>query len=184
MTARPRRTTNRAGWQLIELSFVLGAFALISVTATRLIVGLMTIERSAGREVQEGAILNRLAQQWREDLHRASSATVSNDDASLQLDLTAGKHVEYRINGDQLTREQRDQTRRTPARESYSVTARKWRFDRSEEGQIITLVCESPPPAIIRSGGSAAPSRVDSIEGAIGILATPSNGRTPEGASP
>ena len=114
MRTRPPRHSKRAGWQLIELSFVLGAFGLISVAATRLIIGLMAIENRSGREVQDGAILNRLSQQWRDDLHRASSATVSNDAASLQLDLAAGRVVEYRIAGDKLSREQRDQDRPTP----------------------------------------------------------------------
>jgi hypothetical protein len=181
MTLRRPRLPKRAGWQLVELSFVLGAFAIISVAATRLIIGLMAIENRAGREVQDAAILDRLGDQWREDLHRASSATISNDAASLQLDFTAGKHVEYRIDGNKLAREQRDDSHRVTAREAYTVAARNWRFDRSSDGRMMTLVREFAPDALIKGGRAAVPSRVDTIEGAIGLLTRAS---APEGASP
>jgi hypothetical protein len=157
----------------VELSFVLGVLAIVTVVATRLLMGLLSIENRSGREVQEAAILNRLGQQWREDLHRASSVTVSEDAASLQLALGAGTEVEYRIAGDKLTREQREHNRRAPAREAYSVAARKWAFERSDDGRTMSLVRESSPNALIRSGDSAAPSRVDNFEAAIGVLVAP-----------
>ena len=184
MKARTIRTGRRGGWQLVELSFVLGILAIVSVVATRLLLGLMSIENRAGREVQEAAIFDRLAEQWREDLHRASSATLSQDAASLQLALAAGTQVEYRIAGDKLTREQRESGGRMPAREGYVVAARKWRFDRSDDGRTMKLVRESAPEALIRGGGSAAPSRVDTIEGALGLLAGPAIHPAAEGGAP
>jgi hypothetical protein len=182
MNARSSRNTPRAGWQLIELSFVLGALALISVTATRLIVGLLAIESRCGRDVQEGAILDRLAQQWRADLHRTSAATLSEDSASLHLVLAADVRVDYRISGGTLSREQRDSSRGSLARETYPVAARRWRFDRSSDGRTLKLVRESAPALLLGgAGGSTAPSRVDAIESAIGVLA---GGPVREGASP
>jgi hypothetical protein len=184
MKAIKLRNHRRSGWQLVELSFVISVFALIAVCATRLIVGLMAIENRAGSEVQDTAILDRLAEQWRADLHRATAVEISHDSTSLQFDLTPDTRVEYRIDGDKLTRQQSRRGQKPYARETYLAAARRWRFEQSQEGRDVTLIRESAPHAILRAGNSPGPSKVDSIQAAVGLLTNSSDGRSPEGESP
>jgi len=183
MKAIRRKTVGRSGWQLVELSFVLGVFAIITVGATRLIVGLMTIENSSGRELQETAILDRLAAKWRDDLHRATSATVSADSRSLRLDTAPGSHVEYRIDGDTLVRLRSREGKRTPDREAYAVAARRWRFEPSVDGRLMTLVRESAPPGILQHTNAPGPSQTDVFQAAIGLLAASIGDRSQEGGA-
>src|SRR5688572_3057923 len=90
-----RKRHRRQGWQLVELSMVLALFAIVGGAATRVIVGLMAIESRSGQALQDAEILNRLGRQWREDLHRASSAVIGGNGKSLQIDLVSGARVTY-----------------------------------------------------------------------------------------
>jgi len=167
---RAARGKRRAGWQLTELSMVLAVLAIVSVAATRVIVGLMSIESRSGQALQDATILDHLGRQWRDDLHKARSATISPDAASIQLQLEDGSEASYRIAGDKLSREQTRAGNKSPARELFAATARGWQFDREGEGRIIAILREHAPRTLMATGQSASPSQVDRIEGAVGTL--------------
>ncbi|QDT56262.1 hypothetical protein Pan44_43140 [Caulifigura coniformis] len=180
---RSVRRRRRAGWQLTELSMVLAVLAIVVVAATRVIVGLMSIESRSGQALQDATILERLGRQWRDDLHRAQSATISPDAASIEMRLDDGSETRYLIAGKKLTREQTRTGGKPPARELFAASARGWQFDREGNGAIIALLREHAPYALTATGQSATPSKVDRIEGAVGML-MPRADSAAEGDSP
>lgn len=160
----------RAGWQLIELSMVIAVLAIISVSATRAIIALMAVENRSGQALQEAEVLTRLGQSWRSDLHRATSATVSGDGASIELRQPTGPTITYRIHDRQLTREEPTPNRRSPARETFAVSARAWQFEAPGDGRPFVIVRESAPMNLTGHGDVASPPVIDRIEAALATL--------------
>ena len=170
--------SSRSGWQLIELSMVVAVMAMISVLATKLIVVLMAAETRSGQTFQDTAVLARLGEQWRSDLHRTAEATIAGDGKTCALQQANGETVLWTIDGAQLRREQRRAGGKKPQREAYSASARRWQFAKS--GRLFSLVREFGPPQVTGPGAASSPSMTERIDAAQGALQP---GR-PEGAVP
>ena len=175
--------SSRAGWQLLELSMVIAVMGMICVAGTRVIFALMAIENRSGEALHNADVLERLGRQWRSDLHEARQADISNEGQMLSLVFEDGKQVTYKTNDGRLVREEPIPKRREPATETYTATARKWRFEKDDKAGLVSIVRESAPTLLVGVGSDASPSRVDRIEGAIGTLTTRSQSPVP-GASP
>ncbi len=161
----------RPGWQLIELSIVLAVLAIISVVATRTIIALMAIESRSGQALQDAEVLERLGQQWRSDLHRATEVTVAENGTRIEIRQLDAATVTYRTSGRRLSREEADARRRTPSRETFAASARTWRFEESDNGRLVTMVRESAPLMLMGAGANVTPSKVDRIDAVRGTFA-------------
>ncbi len=167
---RPRSPARkRGGWQLFELSMVLAVLGMISIAATRTIVALMGIENRSGQSLQDSQILQRMGQQWRADLHRATAVRLAENDQTLEIQLPEAQ-VTWRIADSRLSRQQSAAGRKATSRESYPAAARQWRFEIDGVRDVAAVIRESAPLMLTGSTPDVSPSRVDRIESAMGSL--------------
>jgi len=118
----------RRGYSLIEILVVIATGAAMMGVALGLLGMLIRLEQASRREVQEETVMNRLADQFRRDVHAADRLAVASAPgvADLppvwQFPLEAGHVVEYRAEQGELVRiERRDD--KVLKQESFSLPA-------------------------------------------------------------
>lgn len=105
-TVRGHFTKRRPGFTLVELLVVMTIF-LFLLSSVALSLG--TLFRAQGNlqdELVEANAMSRLREQFRADAHRATTATVTNDNeaTTLQLTLPDATSVSYRLQSQQIVR--------------------------------------------------------------------------------
>lgn len=156
----PCQPARRAAITLIEMAAVLACLSVIMSAATGLMIKLLDVSANADTATTQRLNLQRLESQFREDLHRATVAEISQSGPEeLVLQYSSGETVHYRQT-DALERNWKQGTRQGVER--YVTVSGVWRF-----------LIESPVARLqLVSQGQQAPENVPAIEivAAIGLL--------------
>ncbi len=102
---RQARSCTRAGYMLVEMVAVIGASMAVMAVAVGLIHSAFDLERSVRGQLAGRQAVDRLAAQFRRDVHAAGRAAVEADPPRCTLSSPAGPDVVYRVDRGQLVRE-------------------------------------------------------------------------------
>jgi len=137
----------RAGYTLIEMLVTIAIGSVVLGLAVGLVGAAMRHGRVGTDHVHRCGVLARLAERFRADVHAANTAepSAASADDVLRLSMPAGRTVEYRGNGRELTRVERvaEQVRHRdsfllPAQSEVAVTT-----DSLDNLRLVSLVIVS-----------------------------------------
>lgn len=94
--------TRRAGFSLIEMAVAVSILSVILALSTTTTISLFRLQRQFATETGLALQTDRLAAQWRLDVHHATSANLT---AGCQLQLPDGQSVHYDFQPPVVTRE-------------------------------------------------------------------------------
>jgi prepilin-type N-terminal cleavage/methylation domain-containing protein len=130
--ARKMSMTHRRGFSLIEMLTVIAVSAVLFAVAVGLLNAVFQSQRAGRDRLRERMAMDRLARQFREDVHAAAElvnvevlAGGKSDRRKLpgwRLRQTAGPAIEYWVSDDALFRAERDGDK-TLAREEFALPA-------------------------------------------------------------
>ena len=169
----------RRGYSLIEMIVVMTVGATMLGIAVTLLGALMQAERAGRAHIGQNGIFNRLADQFRRDVHAADGlvVVVENDagESAWRLNLGDGRSVWYVAGRDEIVREER-KGRTVLRQESYrlpddcGVTIAA---DASASPRIVRLTI-APTEASLRPGHEV---RIEAVPGRDGRFARQGEGR-------
>jgi len=96
---------NRTGYTLIEMVAVIGAAMAVMTIAAALMSAIFPVERLLRRQLAVRRAVDRLADQFRRDVHAAEDVTVEGAPPRCVLGVAGRPAVAYRVERGQLVRE-------------------------------------------------------------------------------
>ena len=155
----------RRAFTLIEMIVAISVGAVLMGIAMSLLVVLLGAERSGRAHVERSETLQRLADQFRRDVHAAVGEVVVKGEKGQewQMELTGNCIVRYTVAADGVSREERMESRDV-RRESYALQKDSTvaiAVDRATSPSVVTLTIE-PKDASSRPGHEI---RIDAVLG-------------------
>ena len=155
----------RRALTLIEMIVTISVAATLTGIALCLLVVMLRAERSGRAHVAEAESLDRLADQFRQDVHAAvGEAVVSGKDLhQWRLDLTGNRTVQYTIADNDISRNERAGSKDV-RRESYKLPGGSTvavAVDRATNPPLVSLTIELKDASL----RSAHPYRVEAVLG-------------------
>ncbi|MCA9075146.1 MAG: hypothetical protein KDA93_08940 [Planctomycetaceae bacterium] len=139
-----RRHTNgdrkRRGITITEVVIAASGVSVLSVLGITVICLLMTAEQRAMESIVIDRSISELAHDLRQDAHSATTATLSDDQATLSLVLPGDETVNYTCTDDAVTR-----TDTTDRRDEFALPFGHSRFSKPESDRLITFWHEREP---------------------------------------
>jgi prepilin-type N-terminal cleavage/methylation domain-containing protein len=139
----------RRAFTLLELTIAVSVSTVFIGIAVGLLQGLLQLGSAARSEARSANVLGALAQQFRADVHQATTAEAeSGRNKSLSLRLPGGRSVVYQIKPREISRH--EQGGNGPAREeSYAINPQATAAIEVEKGPVkmVSLSIRSPGPA-------------------------------------
>jgi hypothetical protein len=123
MTSQPlrRRRWGRRGASLVELLVVISLLSAVIVFVGQLLIGLARVEQAALRDTLLEQRLADLAVQFRDDVHRAETAAVTDQGTKLECRGPRDRLVTYAIGASVIERVADTAARAAPRRETYRL---------------------------------------------------------------
>lgn len=129
----------RRAFSLVELVIGMTCGAIVFALAIRTVEQTMKLSNDSSARSQHQMTLARLQNHLRNDVHDASAAQLSKDDASPQLTLQYGaaRSIRYNVEGSTVTRISSDDEANVIERETYRLAKEcRVRFEASEKMRV------------------------------------------------
>ncbi len=183
--------TSRAGYMLVEMVAVIGASIAVMTVAVGLIHSVFDLERSVRGQLAGRQAVDRLAEQFRRDVHAAGQATVEQDPPRCVLRGAGRPEMVYRWEQGQLVREATGDGDSGPSSAASSVAFPLPRssavaFELREEAGRTLVALDLGPRSEATEWAHAKPHRLR-IEALLDRDTVPPAGTTagnPEGGTP
>ena len=155
---------HRRAFTLIEMVIAITVAAALTGIAVSLLIVLLRAEQSGRSHFQRNASIQRLADQWRRDLHAAVGEVAVNheDRPGCRLTLAGDRIVRYTIGDDGISREEHAGPK-TSRRESYALpndSTASIEIDNATKPAIVSLMIE-PKDESLRSSREI---RIDALQ--------------------
>jgi prepilin-type N-terminal cleavage/methylation domain-containing protein len=141
---------NRRAFTLIEILVVITVGSVLMGVAVVMLAALLKSEGSSRRHLEYCTILNRLDDQFRDDVHAAAKATPGERGEALELVMPepGAKLVRYRFEPGEIVREE-SEGEKILGRESFTLPEEvSAKFEQKQEGESSMLILRVEPKAI------------------------------------
>lgn len=155
----------RAGVTLVEALVVISALSVVSTLCVTTICLLLRAEAGGARSLHGSLMLDRLANEFRRDVHAAERVVVPEDQPRPTLELTTptGKRISYSAGSAGVERIERE-GESVVHREDYRLIDGPIRFEISPEPRLVSLVYARQTPTFSGEAVEDSPAREIRIE--------------------